>query len=244
MIPGHEAMSLVDKLGPDAASYGFREGDLVGASLWHGPCLTCNDCKSLGPVSCPKKLMTGVTRAGTFAEFALVDAACAVVVSRAGGEQQVPSPMALSPLFCAGVTVWEALERAELQSGETVAIVGAGGLGGLAVRYARALGGRVIALDIQDEQLEGCKNDAEETINTRTTSPENLQHRISQISGHSGVDVAVVTAGTIPAYETSLSIVRHSGRLIAVGLPTEPLPVSLVQFGGRALRYVNVLVSA
>lgn len=79
------------------------------------------------------KQMTGVTRSGTFAEFVLIDPTFAVVVARAEEllqqQQQIPQLTALSPLFCAGITVWEALEKAELQPGETVAIVGAGGLG-------------------------------------------------------------------------------------------------------------------
>lgn len=107
----------------------------------------------------------------------------------------------------------------------------------MAVRYARALGCQVIALDIQDEQLESCKDDADETINTRNTSPEDLLHRISQISGRSGVSVAIVTAGTIPAYQTAWSITHYSGRLVAVGMPSEPFPSSVLNFGNR--RYVN-----
>ena len=245
LVPGHEAVSVVDKLGPDAAAYGLQEGDLIGAPLWQNMCLTCSDCRTVGPDSCPQKQMAGITTPGTFAEFGLVDAASAVVITRAGDagqdKEKIPSPATLSPLFCAGITVWDALERAQLQRGETVAVVGTGGLGELAVRYARALGGRVLALDVQDEQLEACKDSAEVTINTRTTSPDVLKDKISAVSGRPAADVVIVTAGVVAAYETALGIVRFEGRLIAVGMPVEPLSVSLLQFGLLGFRYVGSL---
>lgn len=243
IVPGHEAVSVVDKLGPDAAAYGLQEGDLIGAPLWQDMCLACIDCRTVGPDSCPQKQMAGITRPGTFAEYGLVDAASAVVISRAGDTSQdegkIPSPVVLSPLFCAGITVWDALERAQLQRGETVAVVGAGGLGELAVRYARALGGRILALDVQDEQLDACKDSAEVIINTRTTGPGVLKDKISAVSGRPTVDVVIVTAGVVAAYETAMGIVRFEGRLIAVGMPVEPLSVSLLHFGILGLRYVG-----
>ena len=246
VIPGHEAVSVVDKLGPEAAaSYGFREGDLVGATLWHNMCMTCVNCKDVGAEYCSKKEMVGITRPGYFAEFTLVDAANAVVIARGDGVDtgEIPDPTALSPLFCAGATIWDVLERSHLHPGETVAVIGAGGLGELAIRYAQALGGYTFAFDVRDEQLQACKGKggADETINTGILSPEAVREEVRRMNKGRAVDVAIVTASAVAAYQTALDILRPEGRLVAVGMPTEPFPLSLTQVGAMGFQYVFFL---
>lgn len=205
-------------------------------------CLNCEECKTAGPDFCPSTGIVGVTRPGCFAEYTLVDPESAVLIARpeddGGYAAEIPRPAALSPLFCAGITVWDAVERAHLHPGETVAVVGAGGLGELAIRYAHALGGHVLALDVRDEQLQACKDNTDAIINTRTLSPDALKERIYQSTGRRGVDVAIVTAGAVPAYQTAFNILKPMGRLIVVGLAAEPLPLPFVAVGMKALRYV------
>lgn len=249
VILGHEAVSVVDKLGPEAAvSYGFREGDLVGATLWHNMCMTCVNCKDVGTEYCSRNKMVGVTRPGYFAEFTLVDAANAVVIARGdsdGGDTgNIPSPTVLSPLFCAGVTVWDALEQAHLHPGETVAVIGAGGLGELAIRYAQALGGYTLALDVRNEQLQACKGNggANENINTGALSPEAVREEIRRVNKGRAVDVAIVTASAVAAYQTAFDILRPEGRLVVVGMPAESFPLSLTRFGAMGFQYVLLLV--
>ena len=135
-IVGHEAVSVVEALGPDAARYGLQVGDQVGAPLWHGMCLQCIDCRERDPVFCPTKMVKDLTAPGYFAEYTLVDAASAVVIPK----DVTASPASLAPLFCAGLTVWDALKRARLQVTDVVAIVGAGGLGQIACQHAHAIG--------------------------------------------------------------------------------------------------------
>lgn len=210
-------------------------------------CLSCEDCKTAGPDFCPNKGIVGVTRPGSFAEYTLVDPESAVLIARTGddggyGAEIIPRPAAISPLSCAGITAWDAVERAHLHPGETVAVVGAGGLGELAIRYAHALGGHVLALDVRDEQLQACKDSTDAIINTHTLSPDALEDRIHQSTGRRSVDVAIVTAGTVPAYQTAFNILKPMGRLIVVGLPTEPLPLPFAAVGMKALRYPFSLV--
>lgn len=240
VIPGHEAVSVVDKLGPKAAQYGFREGDIVGASLWHNMCLNCNECKTAGPDFCPTRESLGITRPGNFAEYTLIDPASTVLISRPGVDPgfEVPSPAALSPLFCAGITVWDGLERVHICPGETVAVVGAGGLGELAVRYVQALGGKVLALDVRDDQLEACKDYSDGIINTRLLSPVALKEKIAEVNGHGNVDVALVTAGAAAAYETGMNILKPEGKLIAAGIPLEIVPLPILPLTFQAIQYV------
>lgn len=241
VILGHEAVSVVDKLGPEAAPYGFREGDLVGASLWHNMCLNCNECKTAGPDFCPTRESLGITRPGNFAEYTLIDPASALLISRPGVDPsvEIPPPAALSPLFCAGITVWDGLERAHIRPGETVAVVGAGGLGELAVRYVQALGAKVLALDVRDDQLQACKEYADGVINTYSLSPVALKEKIAQMSGRGTVDVALVTAGAAAAYEAGLSILKPEGKLIAAGIPLEILPLPILQVTFQAIHIIG-----
>ncbi|KAJ6164597.1 hypothetical protein N7470_003269 [Penicillium chermesinum] len=183
LIPGHEAISVVEDLGPDAAAHGFKKGDLVGAPAWHNICFSCRECVEIGPSFCTRKLVKGVSCEGYFAEYTLVDAATAVVVPGGAG---VEDAARLSPLFCAGVTVWDALRRAQLQPGEALGVVGIGGLGRL-----RPL------------------------------------------------DVVVVTVGAVPAYQSALAMVRPEGRVIAVGIPEQDVPVSMALVATQALKVIG-----
>lgn len=167
-----------------------------------------------------------------------MDAASAVVIPR-----DSPATAAqLSPIFCAGITVWDALTRAELRPGETVAIVGVGGLGEIATKYAQAFGAKVIAIDVHDGQLESVKagGSADEILNTRDLEATEVIARIRELNSGRGVDAAVVTSGSKAAYLTALSILSPLGRLMAVGIPLEEVPINPTVIALRALKYVIV----
>lgn len=237
VVIGHEAVTIVEELGPDAAPYGVNVGDTIGAGLWQDSCLACAECKGSGEQFCPKLKMQGITTQGYFAEYALIDAATAVVVRRAGDESQEPVAD-LAPMFCAGVTVWDALERAEVKMGQAIAIIGLGGLGSMAALYAQKLGARVIALDVRDEQLLAAKNEgsADEIINTKGLSMEDLQKRVAMVNGGRLVEKAIVTTGATAAYDTSMGIVGAEGTVVGVGLAPEPITVSMINFAIRCTR--------
>ncbi|KAJ5176754.1 uncharacterized protein N7482_002631 [Penicillium canariense] len=235
-IIGHEAISVVEALGPDAASFSVKPGDRIGAPLWQDMCLECWECKIIGPQHCPKITMKGITSAGYFAEYALVDAATAVVIPETSGV----TPAQLSPIFCAGITVWDALERAKIKPWETVAIVGVGGLGEVATKYAHALGARVLALDVHDGQLEGVKagGSADGILNTRGLQPQDVRAQVAAMNSGRLIDAVVVTSGSVPAYQTAISILRPDGRLMVVGIPQEPLPLNLGLVATKSFRLV------
>ena len=229
-------MSEVVKLGPESAAFGIQVGDLIGATLWHGMCLECVDCRSSGPNFCTKMKVKGITVPGYFCEYTLVDPAGAVVI-KPGENVNIAG---LAPIFCAGVTVWDAIERAQLRVGETLAVVGAGGLGRIATRYAQALGQKVIVLDVRDESLIACKDEgiADEILNTTGLDARAVAGKVISLNGGGGVDVAIVTAGATEAYATAQAILKPEGKLIAVGLPREPVPINMTIFTHRCLRLV------
>ncbi|OOQ91287.1 hypothetical protein PEBR_00428 [Penicillium brasilianum] len=244
-IIGHEAISIVEALGPDAAPFGIKPGDQIGAPLWQDMCLECWECKNIGPQYCPKITLKGLSSAGYFAEYALVDAATAVVIPRLEGGDADVSPAQLAPIFCAGITVWDALERAQIRPGETVAIVGVGGLGEIATKYAHALGAKVLGLDVHDGQLESVRDggSADGILNTRELQPEDVKARIAAMNHGRMVDAVVVTSGSVAAYQTGISILRPDGRLMVVGIPHEPMSLNLGMVALQSFRIIGAKVT-
>ncbi|KAL3474448.1 chaperonin 10-like protein [Aspergillus californicus] len=222
VILGHEAVSLVEQLGPGSERYGLKVGQLVGAPPYSNMCLECHDCKNYGPDYCASRKVKGITAPGYFAEYAVVDAASAVIIADDESDLNVRN---LSPIFCAGVTVWDALERGQIDPGQAVAIVGLGGLGQLAVQYATALGAKVFALDIQEEQLDVLKDTVHATINMKDLSPQQIVAKLKELNKGRGVEVAIVTAGSTHAYQAALPLLQPLGRLVVVGLPKEPISI-------------------
>lgn len=239
IIMGHEALSIVKQLGPEAAAYGFKVGDYVGASLFHDMCLECVDCRTAGPDFCPKKKMKGVTTDGCFSEYTLVDAASAVVVPiKADSNDDLRR---LAPIFCAGITAWDALERAHIRIGETVAIVGMGGVGQMAAQYVHSTGAKVFGLDVRDEQLRASKADGivDGTFNIGSLQHDELVKQIGEANHGYPVDHALVTSGEVEAYDTAVKILKTQGQLIMVGIPPKPISFQSFDLVIRCIRYLN-----
>lgn len=188
---------------------------------------------------CPKKQMKGITIPGYFCEYTLVDAATAVVIP----EDIAASAAELSPVFCAGITVWDAVTRAKLAPGETVAVIGVGGLGEMATKYAAALGARVIALDIHDEQLRSVEGGAsvDAVLNTAEMQVQDVAGEVRKLNAGRGVDVVIVTSGSVQAYQTGLTLLRPEGRLIAVGIPMQEVSLRIGQVAMQPIRSVDFL---
>lgn len=237
ILMGHEALSIVKQLGPEAASYGFKVGDIIGGAPFHGMCLKCVDCRTAGPDFCQKTKMKGLTTAGYFSEYTLVDAATAVVVP-IKADSTSDELRKLPPLFCAGITAWDALERAQIRMGETVAIIGMGGLGQIAAQYAYKSGAKVLALDIRDEQLLASKADGivDATFNISSFQHDELVTQVWEANNGYPVDHALVTSGAVAAYDTALKLLKAQGQLIAVGLPAKPIPFESFALAIRCIR--------
>lgn len=228
---GHEAVVQVERLGSSVKDlgYDFQPGDIIGAVSWHGMCLTCQTCKTAGPQFCPQAQFKGFQIPGYFAEWSCVDAASAVLISR-GNDLPREKIVSLSPMFCAGVTVWDALLKAQEGSKtltQTVAVVGAGGLGALACKWGAALGMRIIALDVKDEQLAAVHGPtmAEEIINITKFGPMELIGEVMKLNHGMSLDAAIVASASVAAYQTGMSILKPTGTLVAVGQPREPIPL-------------------
>jgi propanol-preferring alcohol dehydrogenase len=217
LVLGHEIAGRVVETG--SAVENLQVGDRVGVPWLHWSCGECEFCREGNENLCNKQQITGVTVDGGFAEFVKAPASHALK----SPEQLSASDAA--PLFCAGVTVYRALQHAKIQPGQRLAVFGVGGLGQLAVQIGVGSGASVIAIDISDEKLAQAKAfGASATLNAATANVAKELRRAG------GVHAAIVTSAAKAAYETAFLCVRPTGILLVVGLPAESIcfpPISM-----------------
>ncbi|MBB4016031.1 propanol-preferring alcohol dehydrogenase [Chelatococcus caeni] len=206
-IPGHEGVGTVAAVGRDVKR--VKEGDRVGVPWLHTACGYCPHCRTGWETLCGKQQNTGYSVNGSFAEYALADPN---YVGR------LPENLAwgpAAPVLCAGVTVYKGLKETEVKPGEWVAISGIGGLGHMAVQYARAMGMHVAAIDVHPDKLELARSlGAEIAIDARESDPvAELQQRVGGVHG------VLVTAVSPAAFEQAFGVLRPHGTMALVGLP-------------------------
>jgi propanol-preferring alcohol dehydrogenase len=207
----------VEKLGEGVSSRAV--GDRV-AIAWLGyACGECRYCIGGWETLCERQENSGYSVDGTFAEYALAPAAFAAPVPDAISSTDA------APLTCAGVTTFKAIKVAGVGPGETVAIFGVGGLGHLALQYARIAGGFVIGVDIEDTKLAmATELGADHVINSRRSDP------VDAIKALGGADVAVVLAAAPAAFDQAYRSLRRGGRLVCVALPADDAAMTLPIF--------------
>jgi alcohol dehydrogenase, propanol-preferring len=207
-IPGHEGAGIVAALG--AGVTGIKEGDPVGIAWLHDACGGCEYCVTGWETLCAAQHNSGYSVNGTFADYAIATASYVARLSRN------PDFVALAPILCAGVTTYKGVKETEVKPGEWIAISGIGGLGHIAVQYAKAMGLHVVAIDVTEEKLALARHlGAEVTINGK--SPDAVTQVIKQTSG--GAHGVLVTAVSPPAFSQALHMARRKGTVSLVGLP-------------------------
>ncbi|KAM3417372.1 hypothetical protein BST61_g5622 [Cercospora zeina] len=158
----------------------------------------------------------GLQADGVFAEFAVTDWQNVIHLP-----ESLPIEK-MSPLFCAGITAFHAVNKCALQPGEWLAVVGCGGLGQLAIQYAKAMGLHVIGLDINDYMLEtAIRNGADATFNP--SKDGTFFKAIRKLTGTRGCHAAAVFSDSRAAYATAIRSLTFNGLLMVVGMPDKPL---------------------
>ena len=207
-VPGHEGVGIVEALGAGVTERAL--GDRVALPWLGHACGHCDHCVDGWETLCEEQQNTGYSIDGGFADYAVADARYVVPVPHG------VSAFDAAPLTCAGVTTYKAIKVAGIRPSERVAVFGIGGLGHLAVQYARLVGGTVIAVDIEDEKLRlATELGADHVVNAREQDP------VAAIEALGGADVAVVLAVMPSVFEQAFAALRRGGRLVCVGLPPE-----------------------
>jgi D-arabinose 1-dehydrogenase-like Zn-dependent alcohol dehydrogenase len=163
-IPGHEAIGIVVALGAGVTI--VKEGDRVGVPWLYSACGHCEYCLSAWETVCAEAKFGGYTQNGGFAEYVLADPNYVAHIPKE------LSPTEAAPLICAGITTYKGIKETEARPGEWIAISGCGGLGHLAIQYAKVMGLHVCAVDIDDGKLaHATRLGADMVINARTQNP-------------------------------------------------------------------------
>jgi len=215
-IPGHEGVGHVARVGKSVKR--LKEGDRVGVPWLHTACGYCSHCRTGWETLCGKQQNTGYSVNGTFAEYGLADPDFVGILP----DNLDFGPAA--PVLCAGVTVYKGLKEAEVKPGEWVVISGIGGLGHMAVQYAKAMGMHVAAVDIHDDKLNLARDLGADLI-VDARKDDAVATVQASIGGAHG---ALVTAVSPQAMEQAFHMLRSRGTMALVGLP--PSMISLPVF--------------
>lgn len=207
-IPGHEGAGIVAAVG--AGVDDLKEGDAVGIAWLHDACGSCEYCITGWETLCERQHDSGYSVNGTFAEYAIGSAA---FVARL---PQNCDFAAIAPILCAGVTTYKGIRETEAKAGEWIAISGIGGLGHLAIQYAKAMGLNVVALDTTQEKLALARSLGAD-VAVDATAKDAIEQVIE--CTHGGAHGVLVTAVSTPAFSQALRIVRRKGTVSLVGLP-------------------------
>ena len=214
-IPGHEGVGHVVAVG--AGVDHVKEGDRVGIPWLYSACGYCEHCLGGWETLCESQQNTGYSVNGGFAQYALANA---------GYVGHLPAQIGfieIAPVLCAGVTVYQGLKVTDTSPGDWVVISGVGGLGHMAVQYAKAMGLNVAAVDVDEDKLRLARQlGALVTVNAATTDP--AAYLKKEIGGAHG---ALVTAVSPKAFEQAIGMVRRGGTVSLNGLPPGQFPLDI-----------------
>lgn len=231
-VLGHEGIGIVKEIAPDVKS--LKVGDRISVAWFFKGCGACEYCTTGRETLCRTVKNAGYSVDGGMAEQCIVTADYAVKVPEG------LDPAQASSITCAGVTTYKAIKEAQLQPGQWTVIFGAGGLGNLAVQYAKKVfNAHVVAVDINNDKLALAKEvGADIVINGHEV--EDVAALIQEKTG--GAHSAVVTAVSKVAFNQAVDSVRAGGRVVAVGLPSEMMDLSIVKTVLDGIQVIGSLV--
>jgi alcohol dehydrogenase, propanol-preferring len=212
-VPGHEAVGRIDVIGEGVE--GWNVGQRVGVGFLGGSCGYCEYCRDGNLVNCINQAFTGVQHDGGYAE---------VMSAKASGLMAVPDELSsvdAAPLLCAGITTFSALRNSPARAGDLVAVFGVGGLGHLAVQYARHMGFEVVAIDRGADRAELSKKlGAHHYIDGSASDVAKVLEALG------GAQVVLATASGGKAVSAALGGLRRGGVVISLGATDQPIELS------------------
>lgn len=213
-VPGHEVAGVIDALGPGVN--GWTVGQRVGVG-WHGGhCGYCDSCRRGDFVTCQgAHEVTGITYDGGYADY---------MIASEGALAKIPDGLSAeeaAPLMCAGITTYNSLRNSGARPGDTVAVLGLGGLGHLGVQYAAKMGMKTVAIARgKDKETLAKKLGAQHYIDSQASDPA------AELLKLGGAKIILSTVTDAKAMEAVLGGLGINGKLIILGVPHEPLSVA------------------
>ena len=220
-ILGHEPVGEIVVVAPDVTTR--KVGDRVGAAWIQSTCGRCEWCQRGRRMFCPDMKATGIHAPGGHAEYMLMNADATYLIPDKVSFEQA------APIFCAGYTVYSGLRWADPQPHERVAVLGIGGLGHLALQYAKAAGFDTIAISRSP--------DKDKMI--RDLGADEIVRDGKSLAAVGGADVILSTSNSTNAMIDSIQGLRPDGRLVAMGADLEPISVSLTDLIMKRIRVIG-----
>lgn len=235
MVPGHEIIGTVSQVGASVKQ--VREGDTVGVGCFVDSCRTCPSCRQGLEQYCEEGMILtyngrdkkGQPTFGGYSTQIVVDENYVLRIP------QPLSPEGAAPLLCAGITTYSPLRHWGVGKGHSLAVVGLGGLGHMAVKLGRAFGANVTVLS----RSEGKRKEAERLgamDYVVTTGGDGLSRLARQF------DFIIDTVSAAHDYNTSLELLKTDGTMILVGAPAQSIPLAPFSLVLRRRRLVGSLI--
>jgi D-arabinose 1-dehydrogenase-like Zn-dependent alcohol dehydrogenase len=219
-VPGHEIAGVIDAIGSEVPQW--TVGQYVGVGWLGGYCGYCESCRRGIFITCANQLITGITMDGGYQEFVLVPFE---------GLALIPDeirPVDAGPLMCAGITTFNSLRNSSAHGGDTVAVLGIGGLGHLAVQFASKMGFRTIAIARGTDKEPLAKQlGAHRYIDSTVSDPAAELQRLG------GAKIIVATATNAQAMAATIGGLSPDGRLIVLGADFTPMPLNTAALIGK-----------
>lgn len=221
-VPGHEIAGIIDAVGENVGAW--RVGQRVGVGWYGGHCGYCDSCRRGDFVTCQiAPQISGITMDGGYAEYTIVPAAALALIPEG------LSAVDAGPLMCAGITTFNSLRNSGARPGDTVAVLGVGGLGHLGVQFAARMGFRTVAIARgKEKEALARKLGAWQYIDSQT------QDAAAELVKLGGAKVILATVTSGKAMSAVLGGLGINGKLLIIGAPADPLEVpALLLIGGR-----------
>ncbi|KAH6645282.1 alcohol dehydrogenase [Truncatella angustata] len=239
-IVGHEGVGRVVRLGSGVDPAIIHVGERVGVAWVRDACGKCQPCCELGgETRCTEQLNSGRKIDGTFAQYCVVPAR---YVLRLPDELDLGDEL-IAPILCGGVTAYKAIKSCRAVPGDWIVVLGAaGGVGALAVQYGKAMGYRVIAIDLGDERRESCiRQGAEAYLDALS---EATPSAVTQVTRGAKAKAVIVTAGSGKAYQSAMEYVAPFGSIVCVGIPppSQTMNIHPIQLIDSGVSLFGILV--
>jgi D-arabinose 1-dehydrogenase-like Zn-dependent alcohol dehydrogenase len=223
-VPGHEVAGRIDALGSGVSRW--KVGQRVGVGFFGGEDGVCEPCRRGDIVNCQNPVIPGVTVDGGYAE---------VMIAEARGIASIPDELQseeAAPLLDAGTTTYNALRNAGLRGGDLVAVHGIGGLGHLAIQFARHMGFHTVAIGRGSEK-EKLARDLGAHVYVDTA----VEDAVAVLQRMGGARAIILTAPSGGAMGPLVSGLAARGKLIVVAVPGDPIQLNALPliFGGRSV---------
>jgi alcohol dehydrogenase, propanol-preferring len=231
LTPGHEIAGVVAELGEDAKE-AFQQDQKVMVYPWIGEGL-CPACRVGDENLCDSPKSLGVYRDGGYAEYVLVPNYRYLI--------RIPEQLDMetaATLSCSALTAYSAVKNTGARPDNNIVVVGAGGLGLMAIQLAKAVfGARIIAIDLGDDKLKVAKeNGADETINSKNEDPVS---KVMELTYNKGADAVIDFVNASKTVETDMQLLRRRAKVVLVGLFGGELKLNLVSMPTRAYSIIG-----